>query len=57
MELYSRTAYGIARGRRYCMPCIRRGAGIEEYRAIGFSVSAEQWENARRNGMLKHMEM
>lgn len=50
VELWSRTVFG----RQYCMPCLRRGAGVEEYRKVGIPVSPELWEIARKNGMLKY---
>lgn len=50
-ELYSRTI----NGKKYCIDCLKKGAGIEEYTGTIFEavVSEELKERARKNGFLK----
>jgi hypothetical protein len=50
-ELYSRTIGG----KEYCIPCLNRGAGIEEYEANGLGdfVTEKMKAIAKENGFLQ----
>lgn len=54
-DLYSRTLCG----KEYCVVCLNRGAGIQEYydNGIGNLVSAEMRKRALENGFLKEASL